>query len=152
MKIYLALSWRNELQPAMVKRLRKLFDDENVYDFRNPGPGKRGFQWNEISPLWEKWTAEEYISALATPIAEQGYKNDFDAMQSADVCVLLLPCGRSAHLEAGWMKGAGKKLVIVTNDGEEPELMAKMADVICEWWEAPFAISQFQREEERETT
>ena len=31
-------------------------------------------------------------------------------MQEADFCVLLLPCGRSAHSEAGWMKGNGKKV------------------------------------------
>lgn len=33
-------------------------------------------------------------------------------MKWADTCVLALPCGRSAHLEAGWMSGAGKKLIV----------------------------------------
>ena len=44
-------------------------------------------------------------------------------MKWADACVLVLPCGRSAHLEAGWFVGAGKPLHILQLDREEPELM-----------------------------
>ena len=141
MKIYVASSWRNEYQPALIRWLTKIFGAESVYDFRNPGPGKRGFQWGEIDPNWREWSAEDYIAALQHAIANDGYKQDFDAMKAADVCVLLLPCGRSAHLEAGWMKGAGKKLVICTRDGEEPELMAKMADAIVTWWDLPHTLN-----------
>ncbi len=47
----------------------------------------------------------------------------------ADACVLVLPCGRSAHLEAGYFAGAGKPLLILLADGE-PELMYKMASEI----------------------
>jgi hypothetical protein len=146
MKIYVATSWRNEHQPILIKRLRKIFGEQNVYDFQHPAPGKRGFQWDMISPAWRGWSAEEYINALDHPVAQENYRLDFEAMQAADVCVLLLPCGRSAHLEAGWMKGAGKKLVIVTDDKQEPELMNKMADAICEWWDIPYAISQLQED------
>ena len=52
-------------------------------------------------------------------------------MKWADTGVLLLPCGRSAHLELGWMAGAGKRTIILTRDGEEPELMALLASEIC---------------------
>ena len=52
------------------------------------------------------------------------------AIQCADAFVLVLPCGRSAHLELGWAIGAGKRTCILTH-GEEPELMAKMADHIA---------------------
>jgi hypothetical protein len=45
--------------------------------------------------------------------------------------VLVLPCGRSAHLEAGWAKGAGKRLVILLDEQNEPELMYRFADAIC---------------------
>ncbi|MDT9694044.1 hypothetical protein Q5762_38105, partial [Streptomyces sp. P9(2023)] len=44
--------------------------------------------------------------------------------------VMLLPSGRSAHLEAGWFAGKGKRVIIVTRDGEEPELMALLANHI----------------------
>ena len=56
---------------------------------------------------------------------------DFAAMRWADVGLLVLPCGRSAHLELGWMAGAGKRTIILTQDNEEPELMALLADHIA---------------------
>jgi hypothetical protein len=51
-------------------------------------------------------------------------------MQWADGCVLVLPCGRSAHLKAGWFVGAGKPLWIMLDDASpiEPELMYKMSN------------------------
>jgi hypothetical protein len=52
-------------------------------------------------------------------------------MQWADTCVLVLPCGRSAHLVAGWFCGQGRRCIILTRDGEEPELMALLATDIC---------------------
>ncbi|WP_414462940.1 hypothetical protein [Hyphomicrobium sp. DY-1] len=129
MRIYVASSWRNPFQPDIVAALRS--GGHVVYDFRNPRPGDRGFAWSEIDPNWEAWNAERYRECLRHPIARAGFKSDFDAMKWADVCLLVLPCGRSAHLELGWMAGAGKRTIILTRDGEEPELMALMADHIC---------------------
>ena len=103
----------------------------DCYDFRNPAPGETGFAWSDIDPDWLKWTADQYVAALNDPIAEQGFRRDFDAMNRADTFVLVLPCGRSAHLELGWAVGAGKRTAILTQDGEEPELMAKMVDHIA---------------------
>lgn len=57
--------------------------------------------------------------------------SDLRAMQWAEVGLLVLPCGRSAHLELGWMAGRGKRTLILTEDGQEPELMALLADKIC---------------------
>lgn len=128
MKIYLASSWRNSLFPMTVALLRE--QGYKVYDFRNP-PSKTAFTWKDIDPGWKDWTADQYLSALRHPIAEAGFKSDMGAMEWADACVLLLPCGRSAHLEAGWFAGKGKPVFIMTHDGEEPELMAKMANSVC---------------------
>lgn len=129
-RIYLASSWRNPLQPALVGHLR--LEGHAVYDFRNPFNGVPGFAWSSIDPDWKAWTAERYRELLTTsPIAAAGFVNDTRAMQWADTCVLLLPCGRSAHLEAGWFCGQGKRCIILTKDGEEPELMALLATDIC---------------------
>ena len=124
MRVYVASSWRNERQPRMVELLRHHVKCE-VYDFRNP-PNGTGFAWSQIDPNWKSWTAQEYKQALSHPIAQAGYRADMGAMEWADICVLVLPCGRSAHLEAGWFAGQGKPVFVITQDGEEPELMAKM--------------------------
>ena len=54
-----------------------------------------------------------------------------DALEWADACVLVLPCGRSAHTEAGWMAGRGKKVVVYIPKMEEPELMYKLFDKVA---------------------
>jgi len=128
MKIYVASSWRNNYQPDVVHALREL--DHEVYDFRNPKPGNNGFHWSEIERSWQNWTGEQFRNALQHPIAQGGFELDFSAMQVADACVLALPCGRSAHLEAGWFVGAGKPLLILLSGENEPELMYKMADSV----------------------
>ena len=45
--------------------------------------------------------------------------------------VLVLPCGRSAHTEAGWFAGAGKKVLVYIPVKQEPELMYKLFDGVC---------------------
>ena len=55
---------------------------------------------------------------------------DLEALQQADTCVLVLPCGRSAHTEAGWMAGAGKRVIAYIPEMVEPELMYKLFDKV----------------------
>lgn len=130
MRIYVASSWRNEHQQYIVNVLREA--GHEVYDFKHPAPGDAGFHWSEVDPNWQDWTIHQYRTALTHDYAKFGFNRDFDAMKAADACVLVLPCGRSAHLEAGWMKGAGKKVLayIPCNYRMEPELMYKMLDGI----------------------
>jgi hypothetical protein len=109
----------------IVKMLRAL--GHEVYDFRNPAPGNRGFHWSEIDGGWQNWSAEAYREALKHPVAEGGYNSDIAAMEWADTFVLVLPCGRSAHLELGWAAGRGKKTYVLLCEWE-PELMYKMCD------------------------
>lgn len=123
-KIYVASSWRNVYQPQVVEILRYL--GHEVYDFRNPPNGEKGFAWSDIDPQWKSWTAQQYRQNLDCPIARKGFKNDWQGMQWADTCVLVLPSGRSAHSEAGFMAGAGKAVVVYQPEKEEPELMYKL--------------------------
>lgn len=110
MKIYVASSWRNMLQPEVVTTLRG--EGHDVYDFRNP-PSSTGFSWSEIDPNWKNWTQEEYLKALGHWRAIEGYDSDMQAMKDADVGVLVLGAGDSAHLELGWFAGQPDKLAIV---------------------------------------
>ena len=97
-KIYVASSWRNPYQPEVVAALRKA--GHEVYDFRNPEDNPGGFHWADVAPDWQDWQPAEYIRNLSHPVAEKGFKADLNAMRWADTCVLVLPCGRSAHTEA----------------------------------------------------
>lgn len=136
-KIYVASSWRNQQQPTIVEHLRLV--GHEVYDFRHPPAGDHlGFSWSDVDPEWTSWTPEQYVEALGHPIASAGFDSDFSAMAWADACVLVLPCGRSAHLEAGWFAGQGKPVLILLDAGEfghdaghhVTELMYKMANLI----------------------
>lgn len=156
MKIYVATSWKNKLQPAVIAALRSL--GHIVYDFRKPVPapqeGHKGFSWSEISPDWDsvdvkkRWNHQQYVIALDHPASERGFGFDMNALKDCDLCVLVLPCGKSAHLELGYAVGAGKKTCIlleadcenitgnpeykgVTWMASDPELMYKMVDRIC---------------------
>lgn len=127
MKVYVASSWREPLQPIMVCALRAA--GHEVYDFRNPKDGNTGFSWSEIDPQWLDWSPEQFVEGLKHPIADAGYRLDYEAMLWCDACVLVVPstAGRSSHLELGWCAGAGKLTVVMLTAGE-PELMYKLAD------------------------
>lgn len=129
-RIYVASSWRNQHQPSIVAFLRAR--GHQVYDFRSPFFGlKDGFRWSDIDPDWEAWTPSQYRKRLLTsPVAALGFASDFRAMKWADTCVLVMPCGRSAHLELGWCSGAGKHTIVHIPEPCEPELMNMLADEI----------------------
>lgn len=137
-KIYLASSWRNQDQQRIVKLLREagheVYDFEHAsYDASNQAGSREqaGFTWSKVDPDYQQWTVADYQQALKHPIAEYGFQRDLDAMNWADTCVLLLPCGRSAHAEAGWMKGAGKRVFVLVEHLEEAELMYRLFDAVC---------------------
>jgi hypothetical protein len=128
-RIYVASSWRNQYYPEVVTRLREA--GHEVYDFRNPPHGGAGFHWTDIDPNAPAWTYAQYAEGLHHPLAERQFQADIDALTWADTCVLVLPCGRSAHTEAGWMAGAGKRVIAYIPEMVEPELMYKLFDGVA---------------------
>jgi hypothetical protein len=153
--IYVASSWRNPFHTAVVAAL-KAADRQQPgngfapYDFKNPEAGNSGFHWTQVGMPTYEFTknyevpivpVHEYLAGLEHPIAEQGFKYDFEAMEMCTQCVLVLPCGRSAHLEAGWFIGQGRPTYILLNNEPAnrtdemmviPELMYKMATGITD--------------------
>lgn len=83
---------------------------------------KKGSDWEQV---------DEYLRMVSHPVAVAGYDSDFAAMDKADTFVLVLPCGKSAHLELGWAVGAGKRTAIWLEDPVEPELMYRMVDYLA---------------------
>lgn len=122
-RVYVASSWRNPTQPQIVDTLRAA--GHAVYDFRNPAPGNTGFAWSDIDPDWQDWSPGAFAEKLNThPVAAAGFACDKRALDWCDTCILVLPCGRSAHLELGYAAGQGKDTyVLLHSNGFEPELM-----------------------------
>ena len=127
-RIYVASSWRNRYFPDVVALLRGA--GHEVYDFRNPPHGGNGFRWTDIDPQAPDWDFTQYAEGLYHPKAERQFAADLEALHWADTCVLVLPCGRSAHTEAGWMAGAGRRVVVYIPEMQEPELMYKLFDAV----------------------
>ena len=64
--------------------------------------------------------------------AQKAFDEDKKWIDWADVVFLLLPAGKSSHLEAGYAKGQGKKLVIFQENFPKGEfdVMYGFADLI----------------------
>lgn len=124
-KIYLATSWRNIHYPRVLTDLR--IARHEVYDFRDPAGA---FKWEQISH--DMKTIIGYLEGINEPRCKEGFKRDKDAIDWCDTLVLLLPCGNSAHLEAGYAVGQGKRVIWYLKpniDGTfEPELMYRFSD------------------------
>jgi hypothetical protein len=119
LKIYPASSWRNAHYPTVIAALRA--DGHDVYDFREANSGF----------CWSCSTLQEYITQLQSdPLVAAAFKRDRDALDWCDVCVLVLPSGRSSHLEVAYAAGCGKSTIVMLSEAEplrgKEELMYKL--------------------------
>jgi hypothetical protein len=132
--VYVASSWRCPMQPAVVAGLRSAGID--CYDFRSPD-SSTAFSWRQVGGQAldgrpsQPEPVDRYLEMIEHPVARAGFDADFAAMHRADTFVLVLPCGRSAHLELGWAVGAGKRTAVLLEDPLEPELMYRMVDYLA---------------------
>lgn len=130
-RIYVASSWRNDRLDVVIPALRRAGHD--VYDFRADG----GFGWSQIDPEYEmagfesQTPAQTYLRLIEHPIAQAGFTRDFEHMEWADTFVLVLPCGKSAHLETGWAAGRGIETFVLLEDPMQPELMYGLLGTLC---------------------
>jgi hypothetical protein len=126
MRIYVASSWKNERQPEVVRVLREAGHD--AYDFRDGA-----FRWRDVATTDQLTDPVRFRDeTLALTVARRHFFTDMGALQAADATVLVLPCGRSAHLELGWAVGAGKRTIILLDDPlSEPELMYLAVNKLC---------------------
>jgi hypothetical protein len=120
------------------------------FAYPNPGPaggffadcprhrGDGGFRWSAVDPDWQRWPSDikRYLRGLEHPVAIAGYRRDMDALVRADACILVNPCGQSAHAELGFAAGAGKLTAAWCPEIREPDLMLKMAAHITDSWES----------------
>jgi nucleoside 2-deoxyribosyltransferase len=117
-KIYLASSWKNAENVRYLARLLRSLGHE-VFDFSDAENRLDGFdkfvfgakQWAEFSG--KKPDEIEYKDFLTWTPTQRAFKSDRAGLDWADTVVLLLPSGRSSHLEAGYGVGKGKELFIL---------------------------------------
>lgn len=131
--LYVASSWKNPYYNNVVDKLRA--HGFECFDFRRPD-GDGGFHWSNIDKNWRTWSLHRYRQALRSYEAGRGFHQDMHALKACDALVLVMPCGRSAHLELGYAIGQSKPSFVyfpksITEDEWEPELMYKAAVAIC---------------------
>ncbi|MCK5616639.1 hypothetical protein KAR91_83030 [Candidatus Pacearchaeota archaeon] len=127
-KIYIATSWKMEKYARlMAKELREV--GHEVDCFCDESTGRFVFSVKKLKGMpIDKLDA---ITFLDTKEAQKAFKEDKKWIKWCDTLILLLPSGRSAHLEAGYAKGIGKEVIIV---GEFPngefDVMYGFADLL----------------------
>lgn len=111
--VYLIGSLRNEKIPHIAKEIREL-GFEVFDDWFSPGPEADDF-WRK----YEKVRGSTYREALNNYAGKHIYEFDKHHIDRADIGILVMPGGKSAHLELGYMIGKGKTCFILFD--QEPE-------------------------------
>lgn len=111
--------WRNRSSVEdLVNKLRE--KGKSVYSFLE-GDGsyyklKDDEQKHEPEEFMKKY--ESIPSWQNDPAVREIFNIDMKALKNADTVILLLPAGKSSHIEAGVAYGLGKKLILI---GEQKE-------------------------------
>lgn len=100
--IYLISSLRNPETPAFANELEEL-GFEVFSDWFAPGPEADDF-WRK----YEKAHKRTYAEALKGYAAKHIFEFDKFHLDRCDAVVLLMPAGKSGHLELGYALGKGK--------------------------------------------
>lgn len=131
LKVYVAGSFNNA---DMCREAGGLIRDAGMHSYVFCDEGSEAF------PHSMKIRALGLINTFTPSTALQNehikaiYKINMDELMTSDVVVLILPCGKSAHMEAGWIKGAdGGKLIIYGQMKQgEFDAMYGMADLVTD--------------------
>jgi hypothetical protein len=108
-KIYLIGSLRNPEIPRIGNYLREL--GFNVFDDWFAGGKIADDEWQ----AYEQLRGRPYDVALQGYAAQHVYNFDLHHIDDSDIGVLVLPAGKSGHLELGYMIGRGKPGYVLFN-------------------------------------
>ena len=111
MSIFVASSCSNEVYPEVVRVLEAL--GHNAYSFGNIDGSKSMFQWDDMDFCGDG-SSKEIRAALKCPDAQTSYHSDVATLASAQACLMVLPCGLSSHLVAGYAAGLHKRTAVFT--------------------------------------
>lgn len=112
--IYVIGSLKNEKIPHIAKELRETLGVEVFDDWFSPGPEADDF-WRK----YEKIRGSSYKQALSNWAGKHVFEFDKHHIDRLGIGVMVMPTGKSGHLELGYMLGQGKKGYILFD--KEPE-------------------------------
>lgn len=122
MVVYLIGSLRNPEVPKVAKILRDRGIE--VFDDWHAGGEKADEEWMR----YEKERGRDYHEALRGHSANHTFAYDKFHLDRADVAVMVSPCGKSGHLELGYMLGQGKPgYIFMPEDPERWDVMVLFA-------------------------
>ena len=125
--IYLIGSLRNPEVQLVAGFLREQLKEEVFDDWASPGP-----RTDEHWQGYENGRGRTYAEALQGLHAKHVFEFDREHLIRADRVVLVLPAGRSAHLELGWILGQGKPgYVLLESNPTRYDIMYQFADGIA---------------------
>ena len=120
--IYIIGSLRNPGIPKFANELEAQ-GFEAFADWYQPGPGADDF-WRDYS----KERGRSYKEALKSHGANQIFDFDKYHLDRTDASVMLMPAGKSGHLELGYTIGRGKPgYILFDGEPERYEVMVKFA-------------------------
>lgn len=124
--IYLIGSLRNPEVPKVASKLRsaglEVFDD-----WYSAGP-EADDKWRD----YEKARGRSYLEALSGLAATHVFEFDRTHLERASAVVLVLPAGKSGHLELGYSLGRGKAGYILLDNPERWDVMYKFATMVTD--------------------
>lgn len=131
--VYVIGSLRNPCIPNLAECIRHGTGCDVFDDWYSAGPTADD-HWKE----YEQGRGHDYITALRGEAAKNVYAFDKRHLDAATDVVLVLPAGKSGHLELGYCAGKGKNTYILLEPDTDPrwDVMYQFADHVVETVEA----------------
>jgi len=124
-KLYVIGSLRNPEVPKIAQAIRTECNIEVFDDWYAAGPEADDY-WRD----YEKSRGHSYEDALKGYAARHVFSFDKHHLDTADAALLVLPAGKSGHLELGYTAGRGKPTFVLLDDPERWEIMYQFASVV----------------------
>ncbi len=142
-KIYLASSWKNQ------KVILKLAEQLELEGFEVDAfcrDGKRYvFHWSELVDNETDLQNYDAINFLSDPRTKRAFNEDKKWLDWANMVVMVMPCGRSSHMEAGYAVGSGKRLFILGEFQKgEFDVMYGFAQALYRWEDYPKLVNDIR--------
>lgn len=125
--IYLIGSLRNPEIPKLAAALRKQLPYVEFFDDWYAAGEAADDSWRD----YEKDRGHSFREALEGHAAKHVFSFDKHHLDRASAAVLVLPAGKSGHLELGYVAGSGKPTAILLDaDPERYDVMYQFADLV----------------------